>query len=86
MTLCHFLSLASVDPVAVESSAIAELAYEHHQEILYVQFRDGSIYQYSTVSLEAYRDLLKAASKGAHFNQSIRNHFPQRIVRRPVAH
>lgn len=79
-------SLPSLPPfhtVVLNSSAIVRVTYEYPREILRVEFRDGSVHQYSTVSIGAYQDFLGASSKGGHFNRYIRNQFPQLAVKRP---
>lgn len=67
--------------VAVESTALAGMAYDSQQKLLEVEFCDGSVYQYSAVSAQVYQDLLQAESKGTYFNREIRPRFPQRAVR-----
>jgi len=83
MSQTNFPILPPSHTVVLDSSAIAQVTYEHPQEILRVEFRDGRVHQYSTVSVGTYLDLLSASSKGAHFNRYIRNQFPQRAVRGP---
>ena len=60
--------LRTMTPVAVQSSSLTQVAYEHRKAILRVEFRDGSAYQYANVPLRTYHDLLRADSKGAYFN------------------
>jgi len=63
--------------VAIQSSSLAQVAYDCHQSILQVQFRDGTAYAYGGVPLQTYLDLLQADSKGAYFNRHIRNLYPK---------
>jgi hypothetical protein len=70
-----------IDAVAVESSAIARVAYDPPDASLYLEFRDGAICQYSNVPLAVYRDLIGARSKGAYFNRQIRPHYRFRRIR-----
>ena len=63
--------------VAIRSSSLAQVAYDCHQSILRVQFRDGTAYDYEGVPLQSYLDLLQADSKGAYFNRHIRNLYSQ---------
>ena len=58
--------------LAIRSSSLAQVAYDRHQSILLVQFRDGTVYEYEGVPLQTYLDLLQADSKGAYFNRHIR--------------
>jgi hypothetical protein len=68
--------------VTVESSALAQLAYDQPRAILHVVFPDGAIHRYSGVPLHTYRELLRAESKGAYFNRHIRNAFPAQCTAR----
>jgi hypothetical protein len=61
--------------ITLQSSSLAQLVYDRRLAILQVEFRDGTTYQYSGVPIRAYLDLLRAESKGAHFNQHIRRSF-----------
>ncbi len=71
--------------VAVESSVLAQVAYDEQRAVLHVAFRDGAIYQYVGVPLQTYRELLRADSKGAYFNHHIRSPFPYTILRGAVS-
>jgi len=62
--------------VAIRSSSLGQVAYDCHQSILRVQFRDGTAYEYGGVPLQTYLDLLQADSKGAYFNRHIRTLYP----------
>jgi hypothetical protein len=68
--------LRTTNAIALQSSSLAQLAYDRRRAILQVEFRDGTTYQYGGVPFRAYCDLLRAESKGAHFNRHIRNCFP----------
>ena len=59
--------------VAIQSSSLAQVAYDCHQSLLRVQFRDGTAYEYEGVPLQTYLDLLQADSKGGYFNRYIRS-------------
>jgi hypothetical protein len=74
-------SLLLTNIVAVESSAIANVAYDYQRAILQVAFRDGSIYQYLDVPALGYEDFLRADSKGGYLNSQIRPRFPHQILR-----
>jgi len=60
---------------AVGSSSVAKVTYDSGQAILQVEFRDRTVYQYVGVPATTYQDLRNAGSKGAYFNQHIRNRF-----------
>ena len=76
MSTVLFTSPLLTDTVAIESSSLDKVAYHHPRAILQVEFRNGTIYHYSGVPIQTYRDLLRADSKGAYFNHHIRNLFP----------
>ena len=60
----------------VESTTLLSLAYDEARELLQLEFRSGSVYQYSGVPPEAHEALLNAPSKGSYFNKAIRGRFP----------
>jgi hypothetical protein len=60
-------------PVNLTSSAIAQVAYDDHRQLLQVKFRDGSQYLYVDVPPAVYHGLLSAQSQGAYFNRTIRS-------------
>lgn len=62
-------------PVAVESTTISTVTYDGDLEILEVEFRDRSVYQYFGVPAEAHGAFMTAASKGSYFNRNIRGRF-----------
>ena len=62
-------------PVAVESTTISTVTYDSDLEILEVEFRDRSVYQYLGVPAEAHGAFMAAASKGSYFNRNIRGRF-----------
>jgi hypothetical protein len=57
----------SPDRRGAPSSVLAGMAYDQHQAILRLEFRDGAVYQYLQVPHQTYRDLLQADSQGALF-------------------
>ena len=73
--------LPSTNLVALRSSSLAHVAYDRHREILQVEFRDRTVYQYATVPIQTYHDLLQADSKGSYFNRHIRNCYPHEELR-----
>ena len=68
-----------IETIAVTSSAISKLSYHSGMSVLQVEFRDGTIYRYIDVPMHAYRELLRADSKGAHLNNQIRNVFAHAV-------
>jgi hypothetical protein len=64
----------------VESSLLASVEYACDQT-LDLTFRSGSSYRYFAVPHAVVDELIAAESKGAYFNQHIRNRFPyQRLA------
>lgn len=78
--------LPTINPMEMQSSSLAQVAYDPRRLILHVEFRDGATYQYTDVPVETYHNLLQADSKGAYFNRRVRNIFRHALVRAaPVA-
>lgn len=48
----------------VDSSNLEWVAYDKDKQILYVQFRNGGLYNYEDVPEKIFNDLLHAGSKG----------------------
>ena len=63
------------DRVAVRSRSLANMAYDHDQAILQIEFRGGTVYPYFRVPRQTYQDLLQADSKGTYFNRYVRSAF-----------
>jgi hypothetical protein len=62
-------------PLAVHSSLLASVAYDHDRAILQLEFECGAVYQYFGVPIHSYQELLQAASHGTYFNRHIRSLF-----------
>ena len=65
----------------VQSSNIASVGYDRAASTLEVEFKNGSVYQYQRVPEIEFRNLLEAASVGAHFNRHIRRRFVETQIR-----
>ena len=61
---------------AVDSTTLATTAYVAADQTLWLEFRCGAVYGYSSVPSEVHQALLLADSKGAYFNRHIRGRFP----------
>lgn len=61
--------------VALDSSALASVAYDGKHTILQIEFCDRSVYQYIAVPEKIHQDLLQADSKGTYFNEFVRHRF-----------
>jgi len=68
--------VAPMQPVQLESTTLASAAYDPTSRHLEIVFRTGERYLYLQVPPHCYQQLLQADSKGAYFNQHIRNCFP----------
>ena len=65
---------------AVESSALATVAYDDARELLHLEFCTGAVYEYFGVPVRVHHALLDAPSKGHYFNKTIRGRFPYRLL------
>ena len=61
----------------VVSSLIHEVEYDDEERLLFVNLRLAGWYAYGQVPREVYGEFLRARSKGAYFNASIRGVFPE---------
>lgn len=68
--------MPQVDRLEFDSTTLASATYDHRQNQLQLDFRNGSRYLYSAVTPMVFRDLLSARSKGKFFNRYIRGRFP----------
>jgi hypothetical protein len=64
-----------MNAIAVESTTLATVAYDPAQQLLQLEFRDRTIYQYCGVPADVHDALLRAPSKGTYFNRVIRPQF-----------
>lgn len=66
--------------VDVESTLIHSIAYDETERVLEVRFQDGDAYRYFEVEPELVEEWLNADSKGAFFNDHIRDAYITRRV------
>jgi hypothetical protein len=59
--------------VPVISTNLHSVGYDASSQLLTIEFRNGSIYEYERVPLKVHADLMKAKSHGKYFHGSIRN-------------
>lgn len=59
----------------VESDVIHAIGYADDLHILEIIFNNGGIYQYRNVPREVFEQLMRADSKGAYFQENIRDEF-----------
>jgi lysyl-tRNA synthetase class 2 len=67
--------------IAVDSTTLRTVGYDAERQLLQIEFHNRSIYQYFEVPATVYQELLKAPSKGAYFNRSIRSRFDFTLVK-----
>ena len=67
--------------ITVESTTLPSVGYSAEHQILQIEFQNRSIYQYFDVPAATWEALLRAPSKGAYFNQSIRQHFAHALIK-----
>jgi hypothetical protein len=66
------------EPIAmlpVRSTMATAIGYDSDEEILQVEFKNGSVYQYSGVDEDTWEDLHAADSIGSFFNTEIKGRF-----------
>lgn len=61
-----------MDRNSVSSSNLASVGYDETQNILEVEFLDGSVYQYFGVPPHIYEGLMSASSHGTFLSQYIK--------------
>lgn len=60
----------------VSSSSVRSIGYDRAHALLEVEFSSGKIYQYEGVTAEIARAFVSAESKGAFFNEHVRDRYP----------
>ncbi len=71
---------SGVERIRVESSSLASVGYSLESQTLEVEFRNGRVYRYTGVPAAVHGELMDAESKGAFFNQRIRDTYPSQRV------
>lgn len=64
----------------VDSSSLASVGYSPAEEVLEVEFRNGSVYQYVRVPPAVFQALMTAESKGSYLNSAVREHYTHRKI------
>ncbi len=60
----------------VDSSSLSAVSYSRESAVLELEFKSGKVYRYFAVPASVHAELMKAESKGAFFNQYIKDAFP----------
>ena len=66
----------SVEMVPVSSSNVASVGYDADNEIVHVQFLNGSEYIYKGVPLHEFEGLRDASSVGSYLHRNYKNVYP----------
>jgi hypothetical protein len=61
---------------SVDSSNLRAVGYDPDEKVLEVEFQGGDVYTYRGVEPDLYDDLMRADSKGAFFQERIRDNYP----------
>ncbi len=61
--------------LAVESTTLLTIAYDVDRQILQLEFRDRSVYNYFNIPADVHQCLVDAPSIGGYFNNCIRGRF-----------
>jgi KTSC domain len=61
-----------MDRVPISSSNLAAVGYDQNTQVLEIEFRNGSIYQYFNVPSSIYSGLMGAVSHGQYFDAYIK--------------
>ncbi len=77
-----YTSSSSSGRIAVDSSMIAEVAYDSDSETLELVYTTGAIWEYEGVEKEVYDNLLKADSIGRYVRNNIIGCYPEFKTRR----
>lgn len=70
-----------MERIPVQSSTLASVGYDPESQVLEIEFKSGSVYEYFEVPMSVHRALLNAPSLGKFFNQHILDFYPfQQII------
>ena len=64
----------------VNSSNISQVGYDESIQILIIKFKNGTMYEYSDVPLEVYRNFIQSQSLGKFFTSFIRGVYAYKII------
>lgn len=62
--------------IPVSSSNVSALGFDDTEQIVYVEFMNGSMYIYKGVSKNEFEGLLNAPSIGSYLHRNFKNFFP----------
>lgn len=67
--------------VPVSSSNVSAVGYEQSARKLFVEFNDGSLYEYSNVSAQTHQSMMTSSSKGRFVRQELVDRYPYTRLR-----
>jgi hypothetical protein len=74
-----------MDRLPIDSSLIRSIGYDFPNSVLEVELLpNGRVYRYFDVPLSIYNELMASDSKGAFFNESIRDLYPFEELEQPA--
>lgn len=80
------MSSTTIPRIRVRSSSLAAIGHNAEENVLVVEFVNGSVYRYLDVPAQTYQQLLRAESKGAYFNRLVRTRFGyERLTEHPAS-
>lgn len=68
------MNLPEMTPVS--SSNILSVGYDNENQIVFVQFLNGSVYIYKGVPIHEYENLRDAPSVGSYLHRNFKNVYP----------
>lgn len=71
----------SLPMLPVQSTMANAVGYDPHQNLLQVEFQDGSVYQYEGVNAKTWQSLQETDSPGKFFNREIKGNYRSRRIR-----
>ena len=66
--------------INVKSSQIKSIGYDKDEKILEIEFKKGTVYQYSDIYHEVYMELITAKSVGSFFMRNINKKYEYKKV------
>lgn len=67
--------MSNVKMIKVDSSIISSIGYDKSNELVYVKFNNGSLYEYKDVPQDMFDNLLNAPSIGSYLHHHFKDVF-----------
>lgn len=64
----------------VESSHFAAVGYDPAARRMHIEFKNGSVYEYSGIPEQFHKTLMEADSQGTFFHKNVKPHFKARRI------